>query len=238
MSTVAEAPPISIAESIPIPAPSPEVVLPQPSIALADFPALDGPRTLRPSDAGRRMAFEDFVLCDFEDGCYYELARGIIVVAEVPGIPHGRVQYHVTRLFVLYDDAHPGVINYQASGSGCRIRLPAMKCDRHPDQAIYLLPPPDSGPRVWTRWVPDLVVEIVSEGGEERDYAEKREEYLKAGSREYWILNPMTRILHALQRAGDVWEEVTVTADMAYTCPLLPGLIVRPIDLFGPLETA
>ena len=44
-----------------------------------------------------------------------------------------------------------------------------MQSDRHPDQAVYLLPPPD-GPRPWTRWVPEIVVEVVSEGGEDRDY--------------------------------------------------------------------
>lgn len=86
------------------------------------------------------------------------------------------------------------------------------------------------------RWTPELVVEVVSEGGEERDYVEKREEYLRAGVREYWILNPVTRILHALQRAGDVWHEETVAADALYRCPLLPGLEVRPGDLFGPAE--
>ncbi len=120
----------------------------------------------------------------------------------------------------------------------CRLRLPAMKCDRHPDQAVYLSPPPDEGPKLWTRWAPDLVVEIVSVGGEERDYGEKREEYLRAGVREYWILNPATRVLHALQRAGDTWQEVTVTADDLYRCPILPGLEVRPADLFGPVEAA
>src|SRR4051794_21915904 len=83
----------------------------------------------------------------------------------------------------LYNLNHPGVINYQASGSDCRLRLPRMQSDRHPDQAIYLDPPPE-GRRLWARWVPHIVVEIVSAGGEERDYVEKREEYLRAGVRE------------------------------------------------------
>ena len=139
-----------------------------------------------------------------------------------------------TRLFVVFDLQNPGVIYYLAAGSDCRLRLPAMSCDRHPDQAIYLSPPPDDGPKLWTRWAPDLVVEIVSEGGEERDYVEKREEYLRCGVREYWILNPATRVLHALQRAGDVWEEVTVAADASYRLPAParlgspPGRPVRP----------
>jgi Uma2 family endonuclease len=228
MSTVAEPPTIA----------SPEVA-PQtsPAAVLADLPALESPHTLRPSDAGRRMAFEDFIECNFEDGCLYELARGIIVVAEIPNFPHGWIVYLINQLFTLYDVSHPGIIKYRAGGSECRLRLPAMKCDRHPDQAVYLSPPIGAGRNLWMRWIPDLVVEVVSEGGEERDYAEKREEYLKAGVREYWILNPITQVLHALQRAGDTWEEVTVTADNLYNCPLLPGLEVRPTDLFQPIPT-
>ena len=44
-----------------------------------------------------------------------------------------------------------------------------MVSDRHPDQAIYLDPEP-SGHKVWTKWVPHIVVEVVSPGGEQRDF--------------------------------------------------------------------
>jgi len=206
--------------------------------AKADRPAIDGPRTLHPSDAGRRIAFADFIFCDFQDGCLYELSRGVIIVTEVPDLWHGQIVSRLSDCFFHHEEARPGTIYYRASGWNCRVRTPGLQSDRHPDQAVYLRPPPDDGPKLWTRWAPDLVVEIVSEGGEERDYVEKREEYLRAGVREYWILNPATRILHALQRAGDVWEEVTVAADDLYRCPLLPGLEVRPVELFGPAATA
>ena len=158
------------------------------------------------------MSFADFLQCMFAEGHLYELARGVVIVTEVPGIHHGRIVLRLSDLFAYYDREFPGLINYRAAGSDCQIRLPGMVCDRHSDFTIHLSPSPDEGPRIWTRWVPDLVVESVSEGGEERDYVEKRTEYLRAGVREYWILNPNTRVLHALQRAGDVWQEVTVVA--------------------------
>ena len=41
-------------------------------------------------------------------------------------------------MFILLRSAHPGVINYRAGGGECRLRLPGMQSDRHPDQAIYL----------------------------------------------------------------------------------------------------
>ena len=133
---------------------------------------------------------------------------------------------------LLYRRQYPGIIQYRAGGGECRLRLPGMVSDRHPDQAIYLDPEP-SGPNVWTRWVPHVVIEIVSPGGEERDFVEKREEYLRIGVREYWILDAVGRRMHALVRAGDVWEETIVAEDGVYRTTLLPGLEVRPGELFG-----
>lgn len=112
-----------------------------------------------------------------------------------------------------------------------------MTSDRHPDQAIYLRPRP-KGARVWTRWVPEIVIEVVSEGGEDRDYVEKREEYLRAGVVEYWILDPKLRRLLVLLRCGDVWEEVVLGEEGVYRTELLPGLEARVGELLGPVVEA
>ena len=89
MSTVAEAPDDRAAEPSCPPSPTSHSPTCRPSKA---------PARLRPSDHGRRMAFEDFIRCDFEDGCLYELARGVIVVTEVPGIHHGLIVQRTSRL--------------------------------------------------------------------------------------------------------------------------------------------
>lgn len=192
-------------------------------------------RRIGPADKGQRMTLDEFIDADFEGGWLYELARGVLDVTEVPGIPHGRIVDRITEMFVLYRTQHRGVINYRANGSECRLRLPGMQSDRHPDQALYLTPPP-SGPHAWTRWAPDLVVEVVSESGEDRDFVEKREEYLRVGVREYWILDPALRRLLVLQRAGDVWEEVVRVPGEIYKTHLLPGLEFDPGEHLGPPE--
>jgi Uma2 family endonuclease len=101
--------------------------------------------------------------------------------------------------------------------------------------ALYLLPPPRER-KPWTVWVPSLVVEVVSPDGEERDYVETREEYLRAGVLEYWILDPARHLMKVHQRAGDTWREQTVAAEAVHQTHLLPGLDVRPADLFGLAE--
>jgi Uma2 family endonuclease len=190
-------------------------------------------RRIGPADQGQRMTLDEFIEADFEEGWLYELARGVIDVTEVPLPHHGRIVERLTEMFVSFKLRHPGIINYRAGGGECRIRLPGMQSDRHPDQALYLDPQPQ-GPRPWARWVPFLVAEVVSEGGEERDYVEKREEYLRAGVTEYWIVDPAGRRLLVHQRAGDVWEEVVVAPGAVYHSPFLPGLAVDPAELLGP----
>jgi Uma2 family endonuclease len=178
------------------------------------------------------MTLEAFIDAEFEEGFLYELSRGVVEVIEVPGPNHGRIVDRVARLFIHYDENHPGIINFRAGGGECRIRLPGMISDRHPDQAIYLDPQPP-GPAPWTRWIPHLVVEVVSEGGEDRDYILKREEYLKGGIREYWIIDPEARKLTVLIREGDTWGETIVTEGQAYHSHYLPGLEVFVEDLLG-----
>jgi Uma2 family endonuclease len=194
-------------------------------------------RRIGPADHGQRLTLDEFIEADFEEGWLYELARGVIVVTEVPGPHHGRIVHRLARLFIHYEDEHPGIIDYRAGGGECRIRLPGMQSDRHPDQAVYLLPEP-KGRRIWSRWVPQIVVEVVSTRGKRRDYVEKREEYLRIGVSEYWILDPKKRQLLVLQRDGDVWEEVVVLPGNVYQTRLLPGLEVRPEELLGPDEDA
>jgi Uma2 family endonuclease len=191
-------------------------------------------RTIGPADHGRRISFGRYLESDSVGGWIYELARGVIVVTEIPAPAHGRVVARLWKLFLDYADAHPGVIQYQGGGQECRILAPGMKSDRHPDHAIYLDPQPPSDQReVWTTWIPHLVVEVVSKGGVRRDYVEKAEEYLRFGVREYWVLDPDKRQMLVHRRAGDTWRKQPIPAGKTYRPTLLPGLLVRPGELLG-----
>jgi Uma2 family endonuclease len=191
-----------------------------------------------PADHGRPMTLDEFAAADFEDGWLYELARGVVVVSEVPDVSHAQIVDRLGDLFADFRQDHPDVIIMKGGGGMCRLRLPGMQSDRRPDQAIYLTPPPPPGRDPWRRWVPEIVVEVVSQESEDRDYGEKREEYLRAGVTEYWILDPARRQMRVHLRAGDVWKQRTVAAEGAHRTHLLPGLVVRPGELLGPSEGA
>ena len=190
--------------------------------------------TIGPSDAGRAVSFDDFVDADFVGAHHlYELARGVVILTQIPGIHHGWIVQRVTKSFVIYDVNHPGLITYQAAGSDCRVRVRGLRSDRHPDQAVYLTPPPE-GIRIWERWVPAIMVEVVSRRGENRDYVEKREEYLRFGVLEYWIFDPYRRKLLVLQRVEDNWQERELGDGETYQTELLPGLMIAVSAILGP----
>ncbi len=58
---------------------------------------------LGPADQGQSIALTLFAHAKFEPGWRYELARGILVTTEIPGLYHGRI---VWRLAQLFDRCH------------------------------------------------------------------------------------------------------------------------------------
>ena len=79
-----------------------------------------------------------------------------------------------------------------------------------------------------TRDVPAIVIEFVSSRRRDavRDYEEKRDEYLAAGVKEYWIVDRFRRIMTVYRKglAGPTYDIVTET--QSYETGLLPGFLL------------
>ncbi len=187
---------------------------------------------LGPADHGRRMALSEFDGAISANGAIFELGRGIVVMMNVPGRRHFLQVNAIRRQLHAYDVASPGVIFGIASGSECKILVESLESERHPDVAVYKNPPPD-GPNFWSRWIPEIVIEVVSPRAENRDYVEKREEYLRFGVQEYWIFDGERRELVALSRAGDQWDERHISPPEKYASTSLPGFKVDCAAIFA-----
>jgi Uma2 family endonuclease len=191
-----------------------------------------------PADHGRRMSLADFDHAEVQEGYIYELGRGIIIVSDVPTWPHLQQVTSIRKQLTAYDLAHPGKINTIAAGSECKLLIGPFESERHPDISVYLAPPP-SQEDMWAVWVPALVVEVVSLGSEVRDYQEKREEYLRFGVREYWIVDAVRREILVLRRSGAGWAERRVRAPKPLRTRLLQGFTLDTAAVFaatGPAE--
>lgn len=187
--------------------------------------------TIGPRDHGRRMSLREFENANGKEGYRYELSRGIITVMNVPRFRHFRQVDAVRKQALVYDFQNPDQIVAVVSAMECKLLIWDLESERHPDLSIYLTSPPREGKDFWTKWIPDIAVEVVSRGPKKRDYQEKREEYLVLGVKEYWIIDVDQEKITILQRSRGKWKETVLGRDDTYETKLLPGfqLSCRPI---------
>src|SRR5207253_8657772 len=72
---------------------------------------------------------------------------------------------------------------------------------------------------------PAIAIEFVSASTRDfqRDYIDKRDEYLRAGVREYWIIDRFRRRMTVVRGGADPVTESVITEQEMYTTSLLPG---------------
>lgn len=153
-----------------------------------------------------------------------ELVRGVLVVREPPGLRHGRIALQLGRRLADHVDAKSLGRVYVESG----FRL-ASNPDtvRGPDVAFISqtrLPEPE--PVGYPALAPDLVVEILSPSGRPGETLGKVADWLSAGSRLVWVIDPERRLARIYRSDG---TEDVVAAENAlqgedvvprFTCPL------------------
>jgi Uma2 family endonuclease len=105
---------------------------------------------------------------------------------------------------------------------------------REPD-VVFLRPERLGDPRQPVRGA-DLVVEVVSEGPEDRrrDLVDKRHEYARAGIAEYWMVDPQEQLITVLYLAGtDYQVHGEFGPGAVATSRLLDGFCVAATDVFA-----
>lgn len=168
-----------------------------------------------------------------DEGKGYELVRGELNERNV-GTESSRVggelHFHI-RLFLA---THPlGWAFPQETGFRCFAADPTDPDRvRKPDAAFVsfaTLPVSAYKRRGFCEAIPDLVVEVISPGNTAEEVEEKRVEWLRAGVKEVWVVNPSTQNVHIYQGGGGyafLQEADTLTTT------LLPGFAVPVADLF------
>jgi Uma2 family endonuclease len=179
---------------------------------------------IRPEDHGRKMALEEFEFAEAAEGSLYELNRGVVTVIDVPKRKHVAQVIAIRKQFSAYEVANPEVIHGVLTGSDCKILVEDLDSERHPDFAIYKTAPPTDVEEndIWSVWIPEIVIEVVSPSSAHRDYEEKPDEYLQFGIREYWIVDADKQQVMILRRSRGKWAERIVRPGELYGTRLLP----------------
>ena len=183
------------------------------------------------------MSLEEFDTVEVREGYLYELGRGVIIVSDVPGKKHFAQVDAIKQQLYLYKATRPEVIRLIGGGAECKILVPPLDSERHPDVAIYCTEPPE-GPDLWKSWIPYVVIEVVSPGSEGRDYGEKPQEYLDFGVQEYWIFDADKSQVLAKRRSGAQWADRVLTPADTIKTNLLPGLELNVAAVFDAAHKA
>ncbi len=131
---------------------------------------------------------------------HVELVRGVLVVREPPGLRHGRVAVELARR--LADHAETTNLGRVYVESGFKLASDPDTV-RGPDVAFVSRGRlPDPVPAGFGDLAPDLVVEILSPGDRPGEVLAKVADWLSAGSRLVWVIDPVRRLARVYRDDG------------------------------------
>jgi Uma2 family endonuclease len=191
------------------------------------------PVSIGPKDHGRRMSVDRFDRAIAPEGRVFELNKGVIEMVDVPDFQHFRHLQPLRDQLTLYKEAHPDAIVAITGGMESKLLVASTQSERHPDLSVYLTSPPEVDD-IWSIWVPEIVVEVVSARSSKRDYGDKPQDYLEFGIREYWIIDGPKQQMTAMIRWQGKWKSKVLKPSQKYATTLLPGF---SLDLGKVLST-
>ena len=100
---------------------------------------------------------------------------------------------------------------------------------------LYLSPERQHRVQERVEGAPDLAIEIISPRTARRDRGEKLRAYAELGVQEYWIVDPAARQIEFLTNRDGRFQ-VELPLDGVYRSPLLPGIVLDLVDLWGEVD--
>jgi len=153
-----------------------------------------------------------------------ELVRGVMVVREPPGFRHGGVAVNLAVVISQFVRARNlgrvlSETGYVLFSNPDTVRGPDVSFVRR--ERV-----PDPIPRGYARFAPDLAIEVLSPDDRPGEVLEKVADYLNAGTRLVWVIDPDRRNAR-VYRASGIQSEIGETEMLdgedvlpGFTCPL------------------
>lgn len=175
---------------------------------------------------------EAMTLAEFEaaaEDSHDELSRGMLVREPVPGARHARVAGRLYEALAAHVASTGGGESFVDCGFLLHEEPPTL---RLPDVA-WISPerlPEDVPVGPW-RIAPDLAVEVVSPTNRVGDMRARVLDYLEAGTRHVWVIDPETRSALVYRSRIDI--RLLAGDDDLAAEDLLPGFRLHLPTLFG-----
>lgn len=160
-----------------------------------------------------------------------ELVRGVFVPVSRPTVQHGRLMARIARLLGNFVETK-GLGEVVVGDSGFVLSREEETL-RGPDVAFIRKEriPPEGLPDDWWEGAPDLAVEIVSRSQTAHDLGRKALEYLQAGTKMVWVIDPESKTVAVYTPPDHIrilGENETLDGG-----DVLPNFQIRVAELFG-----
>jgi Uma2 family endonuclease len=177
------------------------------------------------------LTLEEFERLPDEDPYRLELVRGRVVREPPPGAPHGWLVRKLFAALHAHVEEHGLGIVINETGFLLSVDPPTV---RGPDLAVILVEnlPREGIPEGWWTKAPDLAIEVLSPSNSAIEIQEKVLDYLTAGTRLVWVVDPHTRTVIAYGSRHET-RLLTVGDDLEGS-EVLPGFRIALAHLFEP----
>ena len=186
-------------------------------------------------DLSKRYSYADYVQWTFEDRL--ELIKGkIFKMTLAPAPVHQRLSWRIAG--ELYNNLKEK--SCQAYPAPFDVRLPRK--GENDDKKIFTVVQPDvsiicDSSKVDERGctgAPDIVLEILSPGNNQKELQNKYEVYRESGVKEYWIVSPQdSTFLKYTLIDGKYQASKLMTSGEIVTTPILPGFELELETVFA-----
>jgi Uma2 family endonuclease len=170
------------------------------------------------------MTVEEFARMDTADTENYELVAGELVPLSSPTLKHNRIRDLLARFLGNFFESNP--IGEAVTEIDCQLSADTVRC---PDIAIFLadrLRDVDSE-KSPTPFAPDIAVEVLSPSQTAMELRRKVRDYLRAGTKEIWLLDYSNGELMIQTKTGILALQGAEVLESS----LVPGFSVPVADL-------
>jgi Uma2 family endonuclease len=164
-----------------------------------------------------------------DDGWRLELVRGQVIREPPAGFEHSGIAVHIASILIAFAREHGlGKVVGADAGFVLSVEPPTV---RAPDVAFVSEERLTFDPKRFAPLAPDLTVEVVSPSNTMSEIHEKVLDYLDAGTRLVWVVDPGPRTI-VVYRSRDEIRLITEDGEIDGG-DVLPGFRLKVSELFG-----